>query len=263
MFSLKDRIVFITGASSGIGEACAEAFARLGARLLLCSRQSARLTPVADRLRSEHAADIRTFSLDVTDAAAVQSAISDLPDDWAAIDVLINNAGKALGVDKSFESRLDHINGMIDTNVRGMLHVMRAVIPGMVARDKGHVIQIGSAAGHWVYPGGTVYCASKFAVHALSEGLKMDLHGTKVRVSSVDPGLVETEFSVVRFDGDRKRAAAVYEGITPLTGADVADAVVYCATRPPHVNINEILMMCVDQSSATLVNREKPGGPTT
>jgi len=255
MYSLKDRIVFITGASSGIGEACAMSFAALGARLLLCSRRMERLAPVADRLRSEHDTDVRTFSVDVTDASSVQSAIEDLPADWAEIDVLINNAGKALGVDKSFESRLDHINGMIDTNVRGMLHVMRAVIPGMVVRNRGHVIQIGSAAGHWVYPGGTVYCASKFAVRALSEGLKMDLHGTKVRVSSVDPGLVETEFSIVRFDGDQEKAAAVYEGITPLTGADVADAVVYCATRPPHVNINEILMMCVDQSSATLVSR--------
>jgi 3-hydroxy acid dehydrogenase / malonic semialdehyde reductase len=255
MYSLENRIIFITGASAGIGAACAEAFADLGARLLLCARREERLFPFAGRLREKYGVDVETFSLDVVDATAVDAALDSLQPEWTEIDVLINNAGKALGMDKSYESRLDHIDGMIDTNVKGMLHVMRAVVPGMVERNRGHVIQIGSAAGHWVYPGGTVYCASKFAVHALNEGLKMDLHGSRVRVSSVDPGLVETEFSLVRFEGDETRAESVYAGIKPLTGADVADAVVYCATRPPHVNINEILLMCTDQSSATMVNR--------
>ncbi len=256
MYSLSNRIVFITGASAGIGAACAETFAGLGARLLLCARRLERLLPVAAAVESRHGVDIHAFELDVTDAGSVTGTIENLPDEWREIDVLVNNAGKALGLCPSYESRLDHTDGMIDTNIKGILNVTRAVVPGMVQRNRGHIIQIGSVAGRWIYPGGTVYCATKHAVRAFNEGLKIDLHKTAVRVSSVDPGLVETEFSLVRFEGDTQRADAVYSGLTPLTGRDVADAVAFCATRPPHVNINEVSMMCVDQSHAVMVNRE-------
>jgi len=185
----------------------------------------------------------------------VQSFVHGLPEDFREIDVLVNNAGKALGLGPSFEASLDEIDGMLDTNVKGLLYVNQAIVPGMMSRNRGHIITIGSVAGRWVYPGATVYCASKHAVRAINEGLKMDVHGSNVRVSSVDPGLVETDFSKVRFAGDDERAATIYAGLTPLVAADIADAVMYCASRPAHVNINEISLMCVDQSGATMVNR--------
>ncbi|MFQ5570180.1 MAG: SDR family NAD(P)-dependent oxidoreductase [Rhodothermales bacterium] len=261
MESLKDQLVFITGASAGIGAACAEAFARHGARLLLCARRAERLHSLADRLRRAHDAAVHTFTLDVREAARVEQALGALPAAWHAIDVLVNNAGLARAVDKVYENQRDHIDVMIDTNVKGLLYVTRAVVPGMVARGRGHIVNIGSTAGHTVYPGGTVYCATKHAVDAISKGLKMDLHGTPIRVSTVDPGLVETEFSIVRFGGDEARAGAVYAGMQPLTPVDVADAVVYCASRPPHVNISEVILMPVDQSSATMVHREEGPSP--
>lgn len=255
---LDDQLVFITGASAGIGAACAEAFARQGARLLLCARRSDRLDAVAERLRLQHGTDVHTFLLDVRDADAVDAALGALPPSWQAIDILVNNAGLARALDKVHENRRADLDAMIDTNVKGLLYVTGAVVPGMVQRGGGHVINLGSTAGHSVYPGGTVYCATKHAVDAITKGLKMDLHGTPIRVSTVDPGLVETEFSLVRFDGDAERADKVYAGMQPLTPADVADAVVYCATRPAHVNISEIILMPVAQSSATLVSRS-PG----
>jgi len=254
---LKDKLVFITGASSGIGASCAEAFARRGARLLLCARREARLHTLADRLHTTYGTAVHPVLLDVREAARVEQTLAALPAPWQAIDVLVNNAGLALSRAKTHEHTLEDIDAMIDTNVKGLLYVTRAVVPGMVARGSGHVVNIGSTAGHEVYPGGTVYSASKHAVDAITKGLKMDLLGTPVRVSTVDPGLVETEFSVVRFYGDEARAQAVYAGIQPLTPDDVADAVVYCASRPPHVNINEIVMMPVAQSSSLLVHREK------
>ncbi len=253
----KDTLVFITGASSGIGAACAEAFARQGARLLLCARGAARLHEQADRLRQDHGVAVHAFALDVREAAQVEQALGALPEAWQAIDVLVNNAGLAKGRDKVHEHSPAHIDAMIDTNVKGLLYVTRAVVPGMVARGRGHVVNIGSTAGHEVYPGGVVYSASKHAVDAITKGLKMDLLGTPLRVSTVDPGLVETEFSLVRFSGDATRAEAVYAGMQPLRPEDVADAVVYCVTRPPHVNINEIVMMPVAQSSSLLVHRKK------
>lgn len=253
--NLEDRIVFITGASSGIGKSCAVAFARAGARLILTARRAERLDSLAQELKSRFSTESLTISLDVTDRDAVNAAVRSLKDEWGRIDILINNAGKALGLDKSYETRPEHLEGMLETNVKGLIYVTSAVVPGMVERDEGHIINIGSTAGRWVYPGGTVYCATKHAVRALNEGLKMDLHGTKVRVSSVDPGLVETEFSLVRFDGDEDRAEKVYADTNPLLPDDVADAVLWCAARPAHVNISEILMMAVDQSHATLVNR--------
>jgi 3-hydroxy acid dehydrogenase/malonic semialdehyde reductase len=257
MYDLKDKIVCVTGASSGIGEACAEAFARLGVRLLVCARRKERLEALAERLRRAHDADVYYFPLDVRNEMEVNEQFGSLPDVWRDIEVLVNNAGLASGLDTLQEAARDDLEAMIDTNVKGLVYVTRAVVPGMIERDCGHVINIGSIAGHEVYPKGTVYCATKHAVGAISRGLKMDLHGTQVRVSSVDPGLVETEFSIVRFHGDRDRADTVYAGMTPLTGADVADAAVYCATRPPHVNINEIILMPVAQSASTMVHREE------
>ncbi len=256
IMDLRDRIVFITGASSGIGAACAEAFARIGARLLLCARRRDRLEQLAEHLRRTYNADVHIFALDVRDAAAVQQAIDNLPEDWQAIEVLVNNAGLSRALDPVYANKIEDIDLMVDTNVKGLLYVTRAVVPGMLARGRGHVINIGSIAGHEVYPGGTVYCATKHAVGAITRGLKLDLHGTPIRVSTVDPGMVgETEFSLVRFGGDAERAARVYEGTRPLTPADVAEAVVWCATRPPHVNVAEIILMPTDQSSATLIAR--------
>ena len=255
MSNLRNKIVFITGASSGIGRSCAVAFAREGARLILAARRAERLDALAEELKKRFSTHSRTIGLDVTDRGAVFEAVGSLTDGWENIDILLNNAGKALGLDKSYETRPEHLEGMLETNVKGLIHMTSAVVPGMVDRNHGHVINIGSTAGRWVYPGGTVYCATKHAVRALNEGLKMDLHGTKVRVSSVDPGLVETEFSLVRFDGDHERADSVYSDTNPLTPDDVAETVIWCASRPAHVNISEVLMMAVDQSHATMVNR--------
>ena len=253
---LKNKIVFITGASSGIGRSCARAFAHEGADLILAARRFNRVKSLAAELVSEFGVNALPIDLDVTNRKAVFDAVHSLSGPWKNIDILVNNAGKALGLDKSFETKIEHLEGMLETNVKGLLHVTSAIVPSMVDRDTGHIVNIGSAAGHWVYPGGTVYCASKHAVKAINEGLKMDLHGTAVRVSSVDPGLVETEFSEVRFDGDTERAEKVYSDIDPLTPEDIADAVLWCTTRPAHVNISEILLMCTDQSHATMVNRK-------
>lgn len=255
MYKLVGRTVFVTGASSGIGAACVEAFASAGARLLVCARRIERLQKMVEKWEKTYETSFLAFKLDVSDHDAVQQAIREIPAEWQEIDILVNNAGKALGLENSFQTRLDHLDGMMDTNVKGVLYVNKAVIPGMIERNRGHIIHIGSVAGRWVYPGGTIYCATKHAVRAINEGLKMDLHGTEIRVSSVDPGLVETEFSLVRFEGDAERANQIYAGVVPLTAFDVADAVMYCATRPPHININEISLMCVDQSAATMVNR--------
>ena len=256
MNTLKNRIVLITGATSGIGAACAEAFASQGSHIIVCGRRFDRLREMASVWERSFGVRVHAIELDVTRPKDVKRSVESLPEEWREIDILVNNAGKALGLDKSYEMSLAHIDGMFDTNVKGLLYLNKAVVPGMIARNQGHIIQIGSVAGRWVYQGGTVYCASKHAVKAINEGLKMDLHGTNVRVSSVDPGLVQTEFSLVRFEGDAERAKQVYSGVDVLTAADVADVVVFCANRPPHVNINEISLMCVDQSSPTLVNRD-------
>lgn len=256
MYSLRDRIVFITGASSGIGQSCARAFAAQGARLVLAARRAERLERLAVELKTEHGPDILVLKLDVRDPEAVEAAVSGLTAEWAAIEVLVNNAGLSRGLDKLHEGKLQDWDEMIDTNIKGLLYVSRAVIPGMVARDRGHVINIGSIAGHEVYPLGNVYCATKFAVKALSKGLRLDLNGTGVRVTSVDPGLTETEFSVVRFHGDGERAGKTYQGFTPLAPGDIADAVVYCATRPARVNVSEMIVMPTDQASTTVVHRK-------
>jgi serine 3-dehydrogenase len=251
MERLKNKVVFVTGASSGIGEACARAFAAEGARLVLAARRVDRLRALAAGLGVES----RVVALDVRDRDAVAAAVADLPAGWAEVDVLVNNAGLGRGLDKLHEGSTDDWDEMIDTNVKGLLYVTRAVVPGMVARGRGHVVNIGSVAGHELYPGGNVYCATKHAVDAVTKGLRMDLVDTPVRVSTVDPGIVETDFSLVRFHGDAERARKVYETIESLTADDVADAVVYCATRPPRVQINEIVMTPTHQASALVVHR--------
>lgn len=255
MLSLKDRIVFVTGASSGIGQATAQAFAALGSRVLLCARRGERLEKLAETLEYEHKVPVHYFRLDVRSQADVDKAVAGLPEEWRAIEVLVNNAGLSRGLDKLPQGLVDDWEEMIDTNVKGLLFVNRAVIPGMIERGRGHVINIGSIAGHEVYPGGAVYCASKFAVRALSKGLRLDLNGTPIRVSEIAPGMVETEFSLVRFHGDAERAAKVYQGLTPLGPDDIADAAVWCATRPLHINVSDVILWPTAQASATLVKR--------
>ncbi|MGH8886021.1 MAG: SDR family oxidoreductase [Egibacteraceae bacterium] len=250
---LVDKIVLVTGASSGIGRSCARAFAEVGARLLLCARRGERLAELAAELESE----CHTFVLDVRGRDATEAAIGRLPQEWAAIDVLVNNAGLAAGLAPLHEGDVDDWDRMISTNVRGLLNVTRPVVRGMVARGRGHVINIGSIAGHEAYPGGAVYCATKAAVGKITEGLRMDLLGTGVRVSTVDPGMVETEFSIVRFHGDHDRAAKVYDGTAPLTPDDIAETVVWIADRPAHVQIAEVIILPTAQASATRVARTR------
>ncbi|MBD2413623.1 NAD(P)-dependent oxidoreductase [Nostoc calcicola FACHB-389] len=255
MTSLENQIILITGASSGIGTACARIFAGAGAKLILAARRLERLQQLADTLAQDFNTEVHLLELDVRDRSAVESAISTLPPSWSDIDILINNAGLSRGLDKLHEGSFEDWEEMIDTNIKGLLYLSRYVVPGMVSRHRGHVVNLGSIAGHQTYPGGNVYCGTKAAVRAISEGLKQDLLGTPVRVTSVDPGMVETEFSEVRFHGDTERAKKVYQGVTPLTPDDVADVIFFCVTRSPHVNINEVVLMPVDQASATLVNR--------
>jgi NADP-dependent 3-hydroxy acid dehydrogenase YdfG len=246
---LKDRITFVTGASAGIGAACAEAFAREGSHLLLAARRGARLAAEAERLVVDHGVRCHVIELDVRDRAAVEAAVADLPPAWRDVDILVNNAGLSRGLEPVHEGDATDWEEMIDTNIKGLLWVTRAVLPGMVARDRGHVINIGSVSGRQVYAGGGVYCGTKFAVRALTQGLRLDLLGTKVRCSTVDPGMVQTEFSEVRFHGDAARADQVYRNFPPLQAMDVAETVLFCATRPPHVNVQEILVMPQDQAA--------------
>lgn len=253
--ALHNQTILITGASSGIGAACARFFAEAGARLILSARRKDKLQALADELSKTYAAKSLLLPLDVQRSDAVTSAIDTLPADWQKIDVLINNAGLSRGLDKQYEVSLQDCEEMIDTNIKGLLYVTRAVVPGMVERGQGHVINIGSIAAHYTYPGGSVYCATKAAVKVLSEGLKMDLLGTPIRVTNIEPGFVETEFSDVRFRGDTDRAKSVYKGMTALTAEDIAELILFAATRPPHVNISELYVIPTDQSSSTLIHR--------
>ena len=254
MNELRKTITLITGASSGIGYSCAVRFADAGSRLILAARRKDRLEALATDLRSK-GAEVLTFELDVRDREAVEGALGNLPEHWRSVDVLVNNAGLSRGLDKLHEGKVEDWEEMIDTNVKGLLYVSRTVIPGMVQRDKGTVINIGSVAGHDVYPGGNVYSATKHAVDALTRSLRMDLIDTSVRVCTVDPGLVETEFGKVRFRGNTERADAVYRNMQPLTPDDVAEAVLFCATRPPHVQLAEIIILPTAQASPTMVHR--------
>ncbi len=256
MGTLSDKKIFITGASSGIGKACAVEFAREGADLLLAARRIERLEELSGKLQTQYGIKIKTLELDVRNRNEVKIKISSLPDDWKNIDVLLNNAGLARGFDKLYEGNIDEWEEMIDTNIKGLLYVTRNILQYMVNRKSGHVINIGSTAGHEVYAKGNVYCATKFAVNALTQSIRVDVLDKNIRVSTVDPGMVKTEFSEVRFSGDRDKAENVYKGVTPLTAEDIAAAVLFCATRPPHVNINEIIVTPVAQASSTQIYRE-------
>ncbi len=256
MQSLANKTVLITGASSGIGRATAKAFAAQGARLLLCARRIDLLTDLTRELGAlPPDPDVFAFRLDVRDPAAVQETFASLPVEWSAIDILINNAGLSRGLTKLYEDDPQNWEEMLDTNVKGLLYVTKAVVPGMVQRASGHVISMGSIAGHQTYPNGAVYCASKAAELAIMDGLRLDLIGTGLRVTSIDPGMVETEFSEVRFRGDKDRAAKVYQNVTPLQAEDIAETILWAATRPAHVQIQTILLTPTDQASATVLNR--------
>jgi hypothetical protein len=253
--TLQGKTVLITGASSGIGRATAIAFAREGARLLVCARRLDPLEELRQTVAAAGAPAVHIFHLDVQKRSDVEAAIASLPADWKDIDVLVNNAGLSRGLSKVYEDDPQNWEEMIDTNIKGLLYVTRSIVPGMVARGRGHVINLGSTAAYITYANGAVYCATKAAEKSMSEGLKIDLMGTPVRVTSVDPGMVETDFSKVRFRGDEERAAKVYQNITPLQPEDVADAIVWAASRPPHVNIHTVVMTTIDQANSTVFNR--------
>lgn len=252
---LKNKIVFITGASSGIGRACAEEFAKQGSILILCARRIEKLNKIKKELVKKFKVKILTVKLDIRKLKDVEKTIKALSKDWKQIDILLNNAGLARGFNKTYDAKISHWEEMIDTNIKGLLYITRTILPIMVARKSGHIINIGSTAGHEVYPMGNVYSSTKFAVKALSQSLRVDVLDKNIRVTSVDPGMVLTEFSKVRFSGDENRAKKVYEGIEPLSPNDVAAAVLFSASRPKNVNINEIIITPLYQASSTQIFR--------
>ena len=248
------KIALITGATSGIGEACARRFAIGGYDLILTARRADKLQAIREELEAK-GAKVKTLVFDVRDAEAAEQALATLEPEWQKIDVLINNAGLALGLDKEYEGDPEDWNTMIDTNIKGLLTMTRLIVPGMVARNEGHVINMGSVAGDAVYANGNVYCATKAAVKTITDGLRIDLAQSAVRVTNLKPGLVETNFSNVRFHGDTERAENVYKGITPLTGADIADVAYYAASAPKHVQIAEVLILATHQANGSVVHR--------
>ena len=249
------QIAFITGASSGIGAACAHKFAQNGYTLLLNARNSEKLAALQTELQTQYGVTVVLVPFDVRDRDAAARALASLPEAYQAIDVLVNNAGLALGIDKEYLGTEENYDTMIETNITALLMITRMVVPGMVERQRGHIINIGSVAGDAAYPGGSVYCATKAAVKVLSDGLRMDLVDTPLRVTNVKPGLVETNFSVTRFAGDKERANKVYQGIKPLTGEDIAEVVYFAASAPAHVQIAEVLVLATHQASGTIVHR--------
>ena len=249
------KTILITGASSGIGEGCARKFASQGARLILNSRSADKLTALAEELKEKYDAECYVMPFDVCNRDSAAAALNALPQEWKSIDVLVNNAGLAIGVDKEYEGNLDEWDVVIDTNVKALLSMTRLVVPGMVERGRGHIINIGSIAGDAAYPGGSVYCATKAAVKALSDGLRIDLVDTPLRVTNIKPGLVETNFSVVRFRGDKQKADNVYRGIRPLNGDDIAEVVYFAASAPEHMQVAEILVMPTYQATGTIVSK--------
>ena len=257
MTRLAGKIALVTGASSGIGEACARGLAEEGARIIAAARRLDRVTALCAELESETASEsCRPQALDVRDRSAVEAMMRELADDgWGDVDILVNNAGLAAGLEKVQDADFDNWDRMLDTNVKGLMNVTRVVVPRMVERESGHIVNLGSIAGRETYPSGNVYCASKAAVRAFNKGLRLDLLGKGIRVTTLDPGLVKTEFSLVRFAGDERMAEAPYKGMTPLGAEDVADALVWAVTRPAHVNVEEILLMPSDQASATQIHR--------
>ena len=250
-----NKIVLITGATSGIGLACARKFAENGDRPILTGRNEQRLDEIRKEL-TEKGRDVLTLAFDVRDREQATKSIEELPAEWREIDVLVNNAGLALGLEPEYEGNLDDWETMIDTNVKGLLTMTRLVVPGMVERNRGHIINVDSVAGDAAYAGGNVYCATKAAVKALSDGLRIDVANTAVRVTNLKPGLVETNFSNVRFHGDNERAATVYKGIKPLTGDDIADVAVFAANAPEHVQIAEVLILATHQASGSVIVRK-------
>ena len=248
------KIVFITGATSGIGQACARKFAENGDKLILNGRNELRLAEIEKELTAK-GTQVLTLAFDVRDHKQAKQCIDNLPAEWQAIDVLVNNAGLALGLEPEYEGSYDEWETMIDTNIKGLLTMTRLIVPGMIERNRGHVINVGSVAGDAAYAGGNVYCATKAAVKALSDGLRIDVAHTAVRVTNLKPGLVETNFSNVRFHGDNNRAANVYKGIQPLTGDDIADVAVFAANAPAHVQIAEVLILVTHQASGSVIVR--------
>ena len=251
-----NKIILITGATSGIGLACAKKFAGHGHNLIITGRRTERLEKISASLQQEFGIKVKTLCMDVRRKEAVFSAIESLDADWSKIDVLINNAGLAVGLNTIQEGETDDWERMIDTNIKGLLYVSRAVLPGMVARKCGHVINIGSIAGKEVYPNGNVYCGTKFAVDALTKAIRIDTVQAGIKVTQIAPGAVETEFSIVRFKGDKEKADNVYKGFEPLHPEDIADSVFYVTTLPKHVNINDLLIMPTAQASATILHKE-------
>jgi 3-hydroxy acid dehydrogenase/malonic semialdehyde reductase len=257
MESINNKTVLITGTSSGFGEACARLFAENGAKLILTARREDKLKKLAKELKDKFYSETIILKLDVRDNKAVQKAIGKLPEEWKDIDILINNAGLSRGLDKLHEGSIQDWEEMIDTNIKGLLYVSKAVIPLMVKRNSGHIVNIGSIAGHEVYPKGNVYCATKHAVDAITKGMRIDLNGTNIRVSTIDPGLAETEFSMVRFRGDKERAKNVYKGIEALSAEDIADAALYIITRRKNTVVAEMILLPVCQATATVVSRSE------
>lgn len=253
---MKGKLILITGATSGIGEACARKFAAMGSNLILNGRNVEKLEHLKNELTAQ-GVEVLTLPFDVRDRQAMKQALESLQGQWKNIDVLINNAGLVFGLDKEHEGSLDEWDVVIDTNIKALLAMTRMVVPGMVERGRGHIINIGSIAGDAAYAGGSVYCATKAAVKALSDGLRIDLVDTPLRVTNIKPGMVETNFSMVRFHGDKQKADAVYEGLQPLTGDDIADVVYYAASAPTHVQIAEVLVMPTNQATGTICYRQK------
>lgn len=250
-----NKIALVTGATSGIGEACARKFAEGGYNLIITARRADKLEALKQELTTL-GVDVKVLVFDVQDATAAKRCIDSLEPEWQNIDVLVNNAGLALGLEKEYEGNPDDWNTMIDTNIKGLLTMTRLIVPGMVERNNGHIINIGSVAGDAAYAGGNVYCATKAAVKAITDGLRIDVAETAIRVTNIKPGLVETHFSNVRFHGDDQRADNVYKGITPLTGTDIADVVFYAASAPKHVQIAEVLVLATHQASGSVIHRE-------
>lgn len=249
------KTALITGATSGIGKSCAHLFAQQGYQLVLVARREEKLNEVAKHLADKYAIEVKTLIADVRDNSVLKEVFESLPEDWKKIDVLINNAGLSQGLDPIQNGDTNDWDTMIDTNVKGLLYVTKIVSNWMIAAKKGHIINIGSIAGKEVYPNGNVYCATKYAVDALNKGMRLDLLPHGIKVTAINPGMVETEFSVVRFKGDEDKAKKVYEGLSPLLAQDIADAIWFAVSRPGHVNINDMLIMPTAQASATVVNR--------
>ncbi|WP_443939927.1 SDR family NAD(P)-dependent oxidoreductase [Pedobacter sp. MW01-1-1] len=249
------KTVLITGATSGIGEACAQIFSQQGYRLILLARREEKLKKVAHHLEAKYGVEIVQLIADVRQKDTVTEVLESLPHAWKKVDVLVNNAGLSQGLDPIDKGNTDDWDTMIDTNVKGLLYVTKVVSNWMIPHQEGHIVNIGSIAGKEVYPNGNVYCASKHAVDALNKGMRMDLLPHGIKVSAINPGMVETEFSLVRFKGDAEKASKVYEGLEPLIANDIADAIWYVVSRPKHVNINDLLIMPSAQATATLVNR--------